>query len=181
MQAIPYFLQDTADLCNNNSINRLANTFTTIKQEENEAVITYLECFHRNLHQIQAIQADYFTVPQILNQFIRAAIFLFEFEKIIHIPLFSGATLDTKPIIIMYTNVKVDSHAIKLILDSRLAGSIITQQLINQLGHQVDHTASARIITTDETTKTPIGKIDDFSFEVNGIIIPIRVLVIEAT
>ncbi|KAG9306820.1 hypothetical protein G9A89_005721 [Geosiphon pyriformis] len=27
--------------------------------------------FHRNLHQIQAIQADYFTVPQILNQFIR--------------------------------------------------------------------------------------------------------------
>ncbi|KAG9290974.1 hypothetical protein G9A89_011124, partial [Geosiphon pyriformis] len=55
---------------NNNSINCLANTFTTIKQEETKAVITYLRCFHRNLHQIQAIQADYFTVPQILNQFI---------------------------------------------------------------------------------------------------------------
>ncbi|KAG9302941.1 hypothetical protein G9A89_022358 [Geosiphon pyriformis] len=39
MQAIPYFLQDTA------------NSW--------------------NLHQIQAIQADYFTAPQILNQFIR--------------------------------------------------------------------------------------------------------------
>ncbi|KAG9293767.1 hypothetical protein G9A89_019104 [Geosiphon pyriformis] len=37
---------------NNNSTNQLANTFTTIKQRENKA-------------------ADYFTVPQILNQFIR--------------------------------------------------------------------------------------------------------------
>ncbi|KAG9302673.1 hypothetical protein G9A89_007377 [Geosiphon pyriformis] len=94
MQAISYFLQDTTNswyqslvnklqdfnafklaflqyFSNNNSINRLANTFITIKQEENEAVTTYLECFHRNLRQIQAIQADYFTAPQILNQFIR--------------------------------------------------------------------------------------------------------------
>ncbi|KAG9303960.1 hypothetical protein G9A89_005870 [Geosiphon pyriformis] len=45
--------------------------FTTIKQGENEAVTTYLGHFHRNLRQIQAIQADYFIVPQILNQFIR--------------------------------------------------------------------------------------------------------------
>ncbi|KAG9300756.1 hypothetical protein G9A89_023554 [Geosiphon pyriformis] len=55
---------------NNNSINRLVNTFTTIKQGETEAVTTYLECFHRNLRQIQAIDDDYFTAPQILNQFI---------------------------------------------------------------------------------------------------------------
>ncbi|KAG9301849.1 hypothetical protein G9A89_004528 [Geosiphon pyriformis] len=39
---------------NNNSINCLANTFITIKQGDTKA----------------AIQADYFTVPQILNQFI---------------------------------------------------------------------------------------------------------------
>ncbi|KAG9284392.1 hypothetical protein G9A89_023649 [Geosiphon pyriformis] len=56
---------------NNNSINQLANTFTTIKQGENEAVTTYLGCFYKNLHQIQTIQTDYFTVPQILNQFIK--------------------------------------------------------------------------------------------------------------
>ncbi|KAG9289059.1 hypothetical protein G9A89_015608 [Geosiphon pyriformis] len=55
----------------NNSINHLASTFTTIKQEDTEAVTTYLRCFHKNLHQIQAIQADYFIVPQILNQFIQ--------------------------------------------------------------------------------------------------------------
>ncbi|KAG9293725.1 hypothetical protein G9A89_019062 [Geosiphon pyriformis] len=94
MQTIPYFLQNTTDawyqslavkpqnfnefkteflqyFSNNNSINKLANTFTTIRQGNTKAVTTYLECFHRNLHQIQAIQADYFIAPQILNQFIR--------------------------------------------------------------------------------------------------------------
>ncbi|KAG9307620.1 hypothetical protein G9A89_023185 [Geosiphon pyriformis] len=56
---------------NNNSINKLANTFTTIRQGDTEAVTTYLGHFHRNLCQIQAIQANYFIAPQILNQFIR--------------------------------------------------------------------------------------------------------------
>ncbi|KAG9300999.1 hypothetical protein G9A89_018951 [Geosiphon pyriformis] len=93
MQTIPYFLKNTANswyqslinkpqdfnafkveflryFSNNNSINHLVNAFTTIKQGETEAVTTYLGCFHRNLHQIQAIDANYFTAPQILNQFI---------------------------------------------------------------------------------------------------------------
>ncbi|KAG9307136.1 hypothetical protein G9A89_016964 [Geosiphon pyriformis] len=51
--------------------NSLHSNNETRKQRENEAVTTYLRHFHRNLHQIQAIQADYFTAPQILNQFIR--------------------------------------------------------------------------------------------------------------
>ncbi|KAG9300083.1 hypothetical protein G9A89_018360 [Geosiphon pyriformis] len=55
---------------NNNSINCLTNIFTIIRQRETETVTTYLECFHRNLHQIQAIDVNYFTAPQILNQFI---------------------------------------------------------------------------------------------------------------
>ncbi|KAG9285892.1 hypothetical protein G9A89_013317 [Geosiphon pyriformis] len=93
MQAIPYFLKDTANswyqslinkpqdfnafkaeflkyFSNNNSINRLVNVFTTMKQGETEAVTTYLGRFHRNLCQIQAINANYFTALQIFNQFI---------------------------------------------------------------------------------------------------------------
>ncbi|KAG9291679.1 hypothetical protein G9A89_022098 [Geosiphon pyriformis] len=93
MQAISYCLKDTANLwyqslinkpqdfnafkveflryfSNNNSINRLVNAFTTMKQGETEAVTTYLGRFHQNLCQIQAIDANYFTAPQILNQFI---------------------------------------------------------------------------------------------------------------
>ncbi|KAG9288707.1 hypothetical protein G9A89_004326 [Geosiphon pyriformis] len=56
---------------NNNSINCLINMFTTMKQEETEAVTTYLRCFYQNLRQIQAIDTNYFTASQILNQFIR--------------------------------------------------------------------------------------------------------------
>ncbi|KAG9294411.1 hypothetical protein G9A89_001916 [Geosiphon pyriformis] len=69
IQAISYFFKDTADLwyqslvnkpqdfnvfkaeflryfSNNNSINRLVNTFTTMKQKETEAVTTYLGRFY---------------------------------------------------------------------------------------------------------------------------------------
>ncbi|KAG9299026.1 hypothetical protein G9A89_020339 [Geosiphon pyriformis] len=78
IQVISYFLKNTADLwyqslidklqdfnafkleflryfSNNNSINRLANTFTTIKQGETETVTTYLGCFHRNLSILQHV------------------------------------------------------------------------------------------------------------------------------
>ncbi|KAG9296003.1 hypothetical protein G9A89_011855 [Geosiphon pyriformis] len=220
------------------------NTFTTIKQGENEAVTIYLGCFHKNLCQIQAIQNDYFIAPQILNQFIRGlcssilqricsihpadlqavvtnardfetaklkanyvqainlvmngsselnfklkqfntrnpqnknaqhylsllvtpedalpnnqelnqhkpltnnissttitynesldTIFPFEFKETTPVLLFSETTLDTKLITAMYTDTKIDGHAIKLILNSRSAGSIITRQLMDQLGH----------------------------------------------
>ncbi|KAG9305549.1 hypothetical protein G9A89_003612 [Geosiphon pyriformis] len=125
IQAISYFFKDTANswyqslvnkpqdfntfkleflryFSNNNSINRLVNTFTTIKQGETEAVTTYLGRFHRNL--------------------------------IIQHTIISGAALKKKPITAMYTNAKVDGHIIKLILDSGSADSIITRQLMDQLG-----------------------------------------------
>ncbi|KAG9292787.1 hypothetical protein G9A89_006348 [Geosiphon pyriformis] len=93
-----------------------------------------------------------------------AAIFSFEFEKTAAMPLFSGAALKTKPITAMYTDTKVEEQSIKLILDSNSAG-----------------TASTRIITADGATKTLISEIDDFPFEVNDIMTPIKVLVMEAT
>ncbi|KAG9300805.1 hypothetical protein G9A89_003154 [Geosiphon pyriformis] len=88
------------------------------------------------------------------------AIFPFEFEKPSATPLFSEAVLEEKPITVMYTDAKVDGHPIKLILDSSSAS-----------------TASTRIITANGATKTPIGEIDNFPFEVNGIIILIKVLI----
>ncbi|KAG9296227.1 hypothetical protein G9A89_014819 [Geosiphon pyriformis] len=117
----------------------------------------------------------------ITNDKTLAAIFPFELEETTTVSLFSRAALEEKPITIMYTNAKVDGHPIKLILNSKSAGSIITRQLMDQLGRRVDQVISARIITTNGATKTLIGKIDDFPIEVNGIIIPIKVLVMEAT
>ncbi|KAG9292611.1 hypothetical protein G9A89_006983 [Geosiphon pyriformis] len=85
-----------------------------------------------------------------------AIIFPFKLEEITTVPLFSGAAIEKKPIMAMYTDAKVDSH-------------------------RVDRAVSTRIITADGATKTSIGEIDDFPFEVNGIIVSIKVLVIEAT
>ncbi|KAG9305994.1 hypothetical protein G9A89_009318 [Geosiphon pyriformis] len=97
-----------------------------------------------------------------------AAIFPFEIEEPSRVPLFSRAAIKEKPIMVMYTNAKIDGHSIKLILD-------------NQLGHQVDHAASTRIITANGATKTPIGKIDNLLIEINGITVPIKILIMEAT
>ncbi|KAG9296265.1 hypothetical protein G9A89_014857 [Geosiphon pyriformis] len=84
-------------------------------------------------------------------------IFPFKLKETTPVLLFSGTVLNTKPITAMYTNVKVDGHSIKLILN-------------------IDCTASTRIITANGATKTPIGEIDNFFFKVNGIIIFIKVL-----
>ncbi|KAG9288108.1 hypothetical protein G9A89_017703 [Geosiphon pyriformis] len=97
-------------------------------------------------------------------------IFPFKLKETTPVLLFSEAALDTKPITVMYTDAKVNGHAIKLILDSRLAGSC-----------RVDCTASACIIIADGVTKIPIGEIDNFSFKVNSIIMSIKVLVMKAT
>ncbi|KAG9294442.1 hypothetical protein G9A89_001947 [Geosiphon pyriformis] len=67
----------------------------------------------------------------IINDDLLAAIFPFKLETQMETPFFSGAALNKKSIMIMYTNVKVNRQTIKLILNSGLAGSIITQQLMN--------------------------------------------------
>ncbi|KAG9290575.1 hypothetical protein G9A89_020945 [Geosiphon pyriformis] len=60
-------------------------------------------------------------------------IFLFKFKEPSTTPLFSRAVLEENPITTMYTDVKIDGHLIKLILDSGSVDSIITQQLMDQL------------------------------------------------
>ncbi|KAG9296709.1 hypothetical protein G9A89_001341 [Geosiphon pyriformis] len=103
----------------------------------------------------------------VTNDELLMAIFLFDLEKMIKVPLFSEAALEEKPITTMYTDAKIDDHAIKLILDSGLAGSIITRQLMDQLA--------------DRVIKTPISEIDNLSIKINGITVLIKVFVIKTT
>ncbi|KAG9294734.1 hypothetical protein G9A89_008213 [Geosiphon pyriformis] len=91
-----------------------------------------------------------------------AAIFPFDIDNLNIYSLFSKAAINQdKPITALYTDAKVREIDIKLILDSRSA---------------IDHAATARIITADGNTKTPIRKIDNFLFEINEIQIPTKVL-----
>ncbi|KAG9306838.1 hypothetical protein G9A89_005739 [Geosiphon pyriformis] len=280
LQAIFYFLQDTTNawyqslvappqtfqqfkteflryFSNNNSINRLANTFNTIKQEDTEAVTTYLGCFYKNLHQIQAIEANYFTAPQILNQFIRelhSSIFQWVCPihpanlptAVTHTKDFEATELEANHVqtinLVMNGSSELDSklkqfrscprnldtghaqnpnsqHYLSLLVtledttsnklepnQQLLTNTIPPATIFNDKSLAVifsfelkettlvplfngaaskknssQQSASARVITADGATKTLIGKIDHFPFEVNGIVTPIKVLVIEAT
>ncbi|KAG9287922.1 hypothetical protein G9A89_017517 [Geosiphon pyriformis] len=108
------------------------------------------------------------------------AIFPFKLKE--NEAMFSGAALDEKcPITAMYMEATVNNVPIKLILDSRSAGSIVMLQLVNQLGFKVNRVMTSQIITADESTKLSHGKINLFPFEINGIVIPTKVLVIDAT
>ncbi|KAG9305439.1 hypothetical protein G9A89_021157 [Geosiphon pyriformis] len=52
---------------------------------------------------------------------------------------------------------------------------------MDQLSCQVNHAASARIITANEVTKTPIGKADNFLFEEENNKVPITINTKEVT
>ncbi|KAG9307081.1 hypothetical protein G9A89_016909 [Geosiphon pyriformis] len=106
-----------------------------------------------NLETNQKLLTNNILLVMVTNNKLLTAIFPFKIKELLTTLLFSEATLNAKLIMTIYTNTKVNSQSIKLILDSSSTGSIITK-----------------------ATKTPIGKIDDFSFEVNGIIMPIKVL-----
>ncbi|KAG9294164.1 hypothetical protein G9A89_021523 [Geosiphon pyriformis] len=107
-------------------------------------------------------------------------IFPFDIDNLNTHSLFSGTVINQdKPIMALYTNARVEGIDIKLILDSGLAGNIITKQLMDQLGCQVDCATTAQIITADGNTKTPIREIDNFPFKINGIQISIKVLITE--
>ncbi|KAG9296207.1 hypothetical protein G9A89_014799 [Geosiphon pyriformis] len=108
-------------------------------------------------------------------------IFPFEFEANESPFLLSNAAAnEQKAITAMYTEAEVKGKPICLILDSEFAGSIITYQLIQQLKKNVDQPAQTVIVTADGIKKTPVGKIDNFPFTLDGITIPVKVLIMDA-
>ncbi|KAG9302779.1 hypothetical protein G9A89_009556 [Geosiphon pyriformis] len=94
--------------------------------------------------------------------------------------LSSAAANEQKAITTMYTEAEAEGKPVRLILDNGSTGSIITYQLMQQLKRNVDRPAQTVIITADGMKKTPVGEIDNFSFTLDGITIPVKVLVIDA-
>ncbi|KAG9298095.1 hypothetical protein G9A89_004959 [Geosiphon pyriformis] len=108
-------------------------------------------------------------------------IFPFEFEANELPSLLSNVAVNKqKAITAMYTEADVEGKPIRLILDNESAGSIIIYQLIQQLQQTVDKPAQTVIITADSMKKTPVRKIDNFLFTIDGITIPVKVLVMDA-
>ncbi|KAG9303128.1 hypothetical protein G9A89_005086 [Geosiphon pyriformis] len=91
-------------------------------------------------------------------------IFPFEFEANESPFLLSNAAAnEQKAITAMYTEAEIKGKPIHLILNSGSAGSIITYQLMQQL-----------------KKNTPVGEIDNFPLTLDGITIPVKVLVMDA-
>ncbi|KAG9289175.1 hypothetical protein G9A89_022484 [Geosiphon pyriformis] len=108
-------------------------------------------------------------------------IFPFEFEANESPFLLSNAAAnEQKAITAMYTEAEVEEKPIHLILNSGSARSIIIYQLMQQLKRNVDRPAQTVIITADGMKKIPVGKIDNFLFTLDGITIPVKVLVMDA-
>ncbi|KAG9306516.1 hypothetical protein G9A89_004713 [Geosiphon pyriformis] len=123
------------------------------------------------------------TIPpvQIVQNANLSDIFPFEFEANESPFLLSNAAVNKqKAITAMYTEATVEGKPIRLILDSGSARSIITYQLMQQLKQNVDRPAQTVIVTVDDIKKTPVGEIDDFLFTIDGITIPVKVLVMDA-
>ncbi|KAG9301359.1 hypothetical protein G9A89_018031 [Geosiphon pyriformis] len=108
-------------------------------------------------------------------------IFPFEFETNESPFLLSNTAVNKqKAITVIYTEAEVKGKPIRLILDSKLAESIITYQLIQQLQKTVDRPAQTVIVITDGIKKTPVGKIKNFPFTIDRITILVKVLVMDA-
>ncbi|KAG9301740.1 hypothetical protein G9A89_003286 [Geosiphon pyriformis] len=131
----------------------------------------------------QLAKKDYFKQPitKIAENANLSDIFPFEFEANESPFLLSNAAAnEQKAITAMYTEAEVEEKPIRLILNSGSAKSIITHQLMQQLKRNIDRPAQTIIVTTDGMKKTPVGEIDNFPFTIDGIIIPVKVLVMDA-
>ncbi|KAG9284594.1 hypothetical protein G9A89_004636 [Geosiphon pyriformis] len=123
------------------------------------------------------------TIPptQIAQNANLSNIFPFEFEANESPFLLSNTAVnEQKAITAIYTEATVEGKLIHLILDSGLARSIITYQLIQQLKQNIDRPAQTVIVTVDGMKKTPVGEIDNFPFTIDEITIPVKVLVMDA-
>ncbi|KAG9297878.1 hypothetical protein G9A89_000139, partial [Geosiphon pyriformis] len=102
-------------------------------------------------------------------------IFPFKFETNESPFLLNNAAVNKQnAITAMYTEVTVKRKPIRLILNNGSAGSIITYQPMQQLKQNIDRLDQTVIVTTNDMKKTPVEEIDDFSFIIDGIIIPAK-------
>ncbi|KAG9306736.1 hypothetical protein G9A89_004445 [Geosiphon pyriformis] len=123
------------------------------------------------------------TIPpaQIVQNANLSDIFPFEFETNKSLFLLSNAAVnEQKAITAMYIKATIKRKPIQLILDSRSTGSIITYQLIQQLNQNVNRPIQTVIVTADGMKKTLVREINNFLFTIDGIIIPVKVLLFKA-
>ncbi|KAG9301844.1 hypothetical protein G9A89_004523 [Geosiphon pyriformis] len=178
---------------NNNTSITLCNCFRNIKQEPSESTNDYysdaqiLDQFIAGLKD-KLIKKVCPHAPEDLNSAIQhvkryeIAIEEANHTKLVNLAIEETSSAAEEKIdqLTKKTEAEVKGKTICLILDSGSARSIITYQLMQQLKKNVDRPAQTVIITTNDIKKTPVGEIDNFPFTLDGITIPVKVLVMDA-
>ncbi|KAG9301335.1 hypothetical protein G9A89_018007 [Geosiphon pyriformis] len=141
------------------------SSYLTIPEEQNFHYTAPSE--DRAAAQQQNLSYTLITIPpaRIAENASLLDIFPFEFEANESSFLLSNAAAnEQKAITAIYTEAEVEGKTIHLILDSGSARSIITYQLMQQLKRN-----------------TPVEEIDNFLFTLDGITIPVKVFVMNAS
>ncbi|CAB4477881.1 unnamed protein product [Rhizophagus irregularis] len=79
----------------------------------------------------------------------------------------------------MYCDAMIKGKRIPLIVDTGAAGSIVTCQLLNDLGIAIDRPSAIVMINVNGEKKRPLGEVLDFPITVGGVTVPINVVVID--
>ena len=78
-------------------------------------------------------------------------------------------------------NIKIRNKVYSAIINSGTSISIISYQIIKELGLKIDTCSSSLIVSATGPSIRPLGIIKDLSIEIEGITIPIDIEVIDTT
>ncbi|KAG9299303.1 hypothetical protein G9A89_013951 [Geosiphon pyriformis] len=187
LRTIPYFLKGTAEewfenlatpfndwdtfkaafleqFTNNNTSITLRNWFCNIKQESSKSVITYLK--------------NYLTIPE-EQDFYHTALSEGRAAAQQQNPSYTPTTIPPARIAenANLSNIfpfEFEANKSPFLLSNAAANE---QKAITAMYTETE----TIIVTADGIKKTPVGKIDNFPFTINGITIPVKVLVIDAS
>jgi len=80
----------------------------------------------------------------------------------------------------MYCTAQVDNQWIQLILDSGSSGSVITEQFIKKIGRKATRPSNVNMIGIHGDKKKAIGEIEQLPIKIQGVDVPINVVISEA-
>src|SRR5438034_5122649 len=80
----------------------------------------------------------------------------------------------------MYCDATIRGVKIPLIIDSGAAGSIVTSHFLSKLGIHIDRLSTTSMVNVNGEKKMPMGEVLNFPITVQGIEVPVNVVVTEA-
>ncbi|CAG8787525.1 13037_t:CDS:1, partial [Acaulospora morrowiae] len=80
----------------------------------------------------------------------------------------------------LYCTATVYGHKIPLIIDSGSSGSVVTMQLLEKLKVKPERSSTINMINVHGESKRALGEISNFPFNVEGVEVPINVIVTNA-